>query len=171
MIINFDKKITDKIWLVKNFISEKEANSIINSVKIDQRNKNGTILIPKLNIINKMIIDMQKYLSNSKFLIKEVEYFNVMHWHSTGANGTRHADNDKDINPNCSYGCVLYLNDDYSGGELYYPEYDLYFKPQLGDMIFHESKLIHEIQTVTSGIRFAMNNNLSFYNLEKTPIK
>ena len=76
MIINFDKKITDKIWLVKNFISKKEANSIINSVKIDQKNGNGTVLIPKLDIINKMIINMQKYLSSSKFLIKEVEYFN-----------------------------------------------------------------------------------------------
>ena len=67
MIINFDKKITDKIWLVKNFISEKEANSIINSVKIDQRNKNGTILIPKLNIINKMIILFFRTISHGWF--------------------------------------------------------------------------------------------------------
>ena len=101
---------------------------------------------------------MQKYLSSSKFLIKEVEYFNVMHWHSIGANGTRHADNDKDINPNCSYGCVLYLNDDYIGGEPVFwhknkkTEEEITLKINLGEgLIYDGTDTYHSVTKQTKG--------------------
>ena len=78
-----------------------------------------------------------------------------MHWHSIGASGTRHADNDKDINPNCSYGCVLYLNDDYSGGEFLMFDNEEEIKLKKGEIIVFPSIFLypHRVAPVTKGIR------------------
>lgn len=57
----------------------------------------------------------------------------------------------------------LYLNDDYSGGEIYFPDYDLEIKPKSGQLIMfpggHEFK--HGVRTVTSGSRYTMSSFLT----------
>lgn len=51
---------------------------------------------------------------------------------------------------------IIYLNDDYEGGELYFPKQDIQFKPKAGGAYFFPGDLnyIHGITEVTSGIRY-----------------
>lgn len=57
---------------------------------------------------------------------------------------------------------LLYLTDDYEGGELYFPKQDLKFKPKAGTFIFFEGNIDvpHEVLEVTKGTRC---NIISFY--------
>ena len=53
---------------------------------------------------------------------------------------------------------VGYLNDDYVGGEIYFPYVDIKIKPKAGSVIFFPSNFIyvHEVMPVTEGIRYAI---------------
>lgn len=74
-----------------------------------------------------------------------------------------HSDNsDHDGNPNAfhinKYVGILYLNDDYEGGELYFPDHDLEFKPPIYSYIMfpggHDN--IHGVKEILKGTRYTM---------------
>jgi hypothetical protein len=60
-----------------------------------------------------------------------------------------------------SYSCVvssvMYLNDDYEGGELWFPNLDIKYKPDYGDIILFPSTYIysHASLPVVSGTKYA----------------
>lgn len=51
---------------------------------------------------------------------------------------------------------IIYLNDDYQGGELYFPNQDIKFKPKRRGMYFFpgDRNYIHGITPIESGIRY-----------------
>jgi hypothetical protein len=57
-------------------------------------------------------------------------------------------------NLDCSslkYGVVIYLNDDYEGGEISYPDFDFIIKPTAGMMVAHPGDLSHGVLPITKG--------------------
>ena len=58
---------------------------------------------------------------------------------------------------------LTYLNDDYEGGEIYFPDYDIIIKPEPGELIFFPGSehYMHGVKKVTSGNRYVMQNFLS----------
>lgn len=54
------------------------------------------------------------------------------------------------------YGSVIYLNDGYEGGEIYFPEYGIELKPKPGTVVFFPSNNMynHGVKPITSGIRY-----------------
>lgn len=57
----------------------------------------------------------------------------------------------------CTLSSVMYLNDDYEGGELWFEEFDLMVKPKKGDHFLFPSNYIyrHKAMPVTSGIKYS----------------
>lgn len=51
---------------------------------------------------------------------------------------------------------LFYINDDYEGGELYFPEQDIQFKPKAGAAYFFpgDRYYIHGVTEITSGTRY-----------------
>lgn len=88
----------------------------------------------------------------------------------------------------CTVSSVVYLNDNYDGGELWFPYLDIKWKPSEGDMVFFPSTYIyaHASLPVTSGVKysavtmfdynddahsyngFSRDMNYSQYNMNKT---
>jgi hypothetical protein len=70
-----------------------------------------------------------------------------------------HVDDGKN-GPKIKYGGVIYLNDNYDGGEIaYYDNTDqervvFSYKPKSGDMVVHLASKAHGVLTVTSGTRY-----------------
>lgn len=74
-----------------------------------------------------------------------------------------HSDNsDFDGTPNAfeinKYVGILYLNNDYKGGELYFPEHDIEFKPAAYSYICFPGGVenIHGVKEITEGTRYTM---------------
>ena len=72
-----------------------------------------------------------------------------------------HADNLKaDGSPNATshrtYSSILYLNDDYIGGETYFPGFGVRIKPQAGSLLLFGAgyEWVHGVTMVTSGMRY-----------------
>jgi hypothetical protein len=51
---------------------------------------------------------------------------------------------------------LFYLNDDYEGGELYFPDHGIQFKPKAGSAYFFPGDMnyIHGVTEITSGVRY-----------------
>jgi predicted 2-oxoglutarate/Fe(II)-dependent dioxygenase YbiX len=60
--------------------------------------------------------------------------------------------------PHYDIGNIIYLNDDYEGGELYFPQHDLQFKPENGTAAFFpgDRNYLHGVTEITSGIRYTL---------------
>ncbi len=56
------------------------------------------------------------------------------------------------------YGLVLYLNDNYDGGEIYYPKLNIEYKPKSGDIIIHPGteEYMHGVRDISNGTRYAI---------------
>lgn len=51
---------------------------------------------------------------------------------------------------------LIYLNNNYSGGEIYFPEYDISYKPEPGDFLcFPDNpEYVHGVRPISNGIRY-----------------
>lgn len=60
---------------------------------------------------------------------------------------------------------LFYYNDDFEGGELYYPEHEIVVKPEPGLAVLHPGDIhyLHGVKIVTKGERFT---SPSFYSVE-----
>ena len=58
------------------------------------------------------------------------------------------------------YSTLIHLNDDYSGGELYFPEYDIKFKPKAGNLVIFPSNryFLHGVSKTLSKPRFTSSH-------------
>ena len=82
-----------------------------------------------------------------------------------------HSDNsDFDGNPNAfeinKYVAILYLNDNYEGGNLYFPDHNIEFKPPAYSLIVFPGGVenIHGVSEITKGTRYTM---VSFWDFEE----
>lgn len=64
---------------------------------------------------------------------------------------------DSGFSYNCTLSSVMYLNDEYEGGELWFPYLDITFKPSYGDIVFFPSTYIyaHASKPVISGTKYS----------------
>jgi len=56
---------------------------------------------------------------------------------------------------------LIYLNDDYVGGEIGYPDKKLYIKPSAGSVIIFPGNLLHEVTDLENGHRY-MTSTFAF---------
>jgi len=128
------------------------------------------INIDIFNIIDKYIQKMKIYLEDCF----NVELFTrppvIIKWRP-GMEQRPHADkqmNDGRPNPFPTYdiNSLIYYNDDFEGGELYYPDYDLIVKPKPGLAVAHPGDInyLHGVKNVISGERYTTP---SFYTIAK----
>lgn len=87
----------------------------------------------------------------------------------TGTEQQPHADkqlNDGSPNPFPDYdlNSLIYYNDEFDGGELYYPQHDIEIKPEPGLAVAHPGDIhfLHGVRTITSGERWTTP---SFYTV------
>ena len=54
------------------------------------------------------------------------------------------------------FGVAIYLNDEFTGGQLSYPDISLSVNPKSRSAVIHDAKFNHEVKTVTSGNRYSI---------------
>lgn len=84
-----------------------------------------------------------------------------------------HSDNsDNHGEPNAfeinKYVAILYLNENYGGGELYFPDHNIEFKPTALSLIVFPGGVenIHGVKEITSGTRYTMVSFWDFADIE-----
>lgn len=65
-----------------------------------------------------------------------------------------------------NFGCVYYLNDNYEGGEIYFPNQELEIKPKPNTLVFFPGTLeyLHGVKPIVEGVRYTLT---SFWTFDK----
>lgn len=61
------------------------------------------------------------------------------------------------------FGSIVYLNDEYSGGQTYYPNFDFYVTPKAGSIAIHpgDQEHLHGVTKIEGGIRYTIASFLT----------
>ena len=62
----------------------------------------------------------------------------------------------RDWNGRSEITTLYYLNNDFEGGEIFFPNDDIKIKPTAGNLLVFDSKIKHGVTKVTSGIRWSI---------------
>lgn len=103
--------------------------------------------------------------------IKNIESPQLLHYQKNGKYDL-HNDSEDFINNKLQRVCerdvsvLIYLNDDYTGGELEFPDWGLYFKPKAGTLIAFPSyiEFTHRVHPVTQGNRYNLVSWICTYD-------
>jgi hypothetical protein len=56
--------------------------------------------------------------------------------------------------------CMAYINDNFVGGELNFPDIGVKYSPSAGDIIIYQAKEKHEVLELTDGFRYSFGYGL-----------
>lgn len=158
------------VYIVEGFIDEGRAQALLESCqqhKFDNSSGDcwdGRLLQPHMMT--------QGLLRQTKEIIAGVgerimvttnksklypDTFNYVRWNVGDSMGL-HADGDYDDGSYSwrEFGAILYLHDDYEGGEICFPNQGLELKPKAGTLVFFPGKkpFLHCVKEVTRGPRY-----------------
>jgi hypothetical protein len=178
----------NRIVEVKNFITPSTAESLVIYFKEENRwsktafnGSHGAPLQPgairpsDFGMPDSIFDDINAKLKHAVRKVYNKEVFpssiHAQKW-DIGSSANPHSDNsDFEGNPtegfdNLKYVGILYLNSDYEGGELYFPEHDISIHPNAGSMYIFSGGVenIHGVTEITSGTRYSI---VSFWNFKE----
>ena len=99
----------------------------------------------------------------------------VISKYGTGPGLEDHADTGV-YNTNRILTVILYLNSNFSGGEIVFPRQNIEFSPRQGDIVIFFSEYIHAVKPVTHGDRYVLvffgeNNMVTNYRYPTTRVQ
>lgn len=165
-LINFEKLGNDKnnIKVIKNFLSDEECDLIVSKVdgkdasmvkshSYDKRKIFNHDLYPNILLLGSIVRNKIEELYSIK--VKQTSIPNITQW-SESNKMSAHVD---DLgNEEYHIASIIYLNDNYAGGEISFITHDLSIKPRIGDLLIFPGNLhyCHEVQEVLEGSRFTI---------------
>lgn len=158
--MNFIKH-ADGVYEAEDFLTEKEQEMLLSCVP----GKGWKTYHPgstAKRIDEKYFLDADKILKKVLSLFENVfdtKAIRELRRLKEGEYMPTHVDGGAYDNPEpIVFGIALYLNDDFTGGELYYPDLKLKIVPKSRSIVVHDAKLRHSVQPVKSGTRYSITN-------------
>lgn len=169
------------IFVIKNFISEQDAAALVglasqatkeewSNYNYTDRHKNDEwedrILIldecSDYDLKEKDIVETT--LKNIKLQINQIlnkdiyVYVGFTTIYRSVVGQLMKTHHDQGLGAKFKYGVVLYLNKEYEGGNIFYPNVNVEFKPEAFSLVLHPAHEAyrHGVKEVTSGTRYSM---------------
>lgn len=190
---------TNNIKVIENWISDEDIKISMDIINRYTVNNSATHSYPIHTVGNyvpdKKDLDFQEYMGNKMVeegqkqynqpLTKDQRFLYVVH--PTGTYIDPHTDILDIDNPdyeNDTYekqikefpflwsghlSILAYLNDEYDGGELYFPEHNFGVRPKKGMLILFPGNLhyVHGVAPITSGTRYTLSQWCKFTNFKQ----
>lgn len=163
----------ENIKIVPNFLTKDEIEYLMVDLDkrpfmsfVSQKDHNGEALTYMhqyhgVNDIHRVIDRCKDQISKAYGIDKEKikakeQHLNVVKW-TEGTYLNLHVDDLGYVTDN-HLPVLIYLNDDYEGGEIRFETHNLSIKPNLGDFIVFPGNLYypHEVTKVLSGVRYTL---------------
>jgi hypothetical protein len=162
------EQLSDNIYVIHDFLSELEMDPYIDLI-----NKNPDGWISTQSNTNKVFENNLLRISDEMFLtlkekIKKIDipgscinlHAFIQRFRQDQSMGMH---SDEPHNGIVS-GIIIYLNNDFTGGEIVYPENiteyspdkTVSYKPKAGDLVYHDARIDHLVNIINSGTRYAI---------------
>lgn len=162
----------DQIYEILNFITEKEQIAFLDIVKYCNEDCWPTTVDNEFQQndpdISGTVLPLNDWLTNIRERIEQkisilfpnatrINNIAAIQRYKPNTNMGLHTDNALD--PSVQYGLIVYLNDDYEGGEVHYPDLEITIKPKARSVIIHPASLPHEVlQIKGSNTRYILSS-------------
>ena len=73
-------------------------------------------------------------------------------------------------NATVKYGVLMYLNSNFDGGEICYPELEIEYKPKPGVLLIHDAGNMHGVNSISNGTRYSMTSFVYGLGAEVAPL-
>jgi predicted 2-oxoglutarate/Fe(II)-dependent dioxygenase YbiX len=149
----------EEIKSIKNYVEPSDAQALIDlmqelKLKGQLNNERGDGTFRLYNSDNPILIDFVKKYSK-KFIDQKELYVteNLVGLYEEGAFMKVHRDAEDESE---TVSTVIYLNDEYEGGELSFPEVDggYTYKPEKYELLYFPTPYLHGVNPVISGKRY-----------------
>jgi hypothetical protein len=154
----------ENIKIINNFLSDAELNSFMSEYLDKNTQWKRRDELVKVYITNSNKHDIIKSIVKKINLIFENKLYVQMirHINKTTPETTWHRHYDGESGKGTEYGVIIYLNDNFEGGELFYPNLNYIYKPKAGDLIIHpgDERYTHEVLPLLSGERYTLTTFL-----------
>jgi hypothetical protein len=150
-VTNKINELKEKIYEIENFISDKEIDQIFSIVNLESDEGWGTDNTGfKIDRSEIMFMLEQKIMTQFANATRCVSLQDVKRLKVGEIIGKHHDQS----TPDTMWGAIIYLNDNYSGGEIDYPDLNFMVKPKKGSMIVHSATFLHHVLPVIEGTRY-----------------
>lgn len=168
-----ENKFVDKneqILIVDNYLTDEECDKLLHICKTTndwkgQGDWKERLLWPEYskNLAKKLITDRTSVCEEFFDSALKIDNVHCVIWRE-GNHMPPHSDyGAHDEYMHRDIASIIYLNDDYKGGDIYIPELNFSAKPKKGQLIaFNGGKLTHGVKEVKSGTRFT---NICWFNI------
>lgn len=170
--------VKDRLWEYENFLSSEEVDLLLdlasnaseedwysaNLNPHDGHYRGKSLSFTQGSLVSKKILEIDKRIASlfSEFT-NIVQIGSIVRNTDTLMPVGLHRDNEDENmvdnrNAYCKYGILMYLNNDFDGGEICYPEYNIAYKPKRGVLIIHHAGNMHGVNPVSGGTRYSMTS-------------
>jgi len=163
ILLKLAKNATEQEWSNYNYTDRSEFDEWEDRILILEQC--SSFNKEKSELVDSIFARIQKEIGNIlKKDIYEYTGFNTIYRSLTNQEMKTHSDSG--LGPSFKYGVVLYLNDDYQGGEIYYTNMGIEFKPEACSLVLHPAHEAyrHGVKKVLSGTRYSMTSFLKLKN-------
>jgi hypothetical protein len=110
-----------------------------------------------IKMIDKPYLDMLD-IWYDKFNQPKLEYVSknycIRKYRTGGAMGPHVDRNVENPKTSMDWTALIYLNDNYEGGEVVFPDLELSIKPAAGSILFFPCEAVHEVEEITEGNKY-----------------
>jgi CDGSH-type Zn-finger protein len=159
------EEVIPGIYIISDFISQDQVKEVMDFLK---ENKDNTLTIEDTDQNSKMMDNRIIDINDKGLSILDIDFnpiFNNLYSVLPIANIIKYEIGDvfpphQDTSVYCpiesDWGLVLYINDDYEGGELYYTEKNITYRPKSGDLLIHGAtkEFTHGTTPIISGTKY-----------------
>lgn len=157
----------DNINVIKNFLSKEECLELISEAENanDWRDLGTGFNVPMYKLKNhSLLIDINKRVSS---LFDKKYYTQLIQMiHKTDSESFWEEHNDNGMG-NVVYGVIIYLNENFEGGMLEYPDLNYSIKPETGMLVSHPGNYQHLVTKVNAGNRYTLTSFIKDLNGSK----
>lgn len=145
--------------IIKNFLTKEECQILVKEAESSDnwksQNKDTGIYILASNN-HKTMIDINNRVSDLFDKRLYVQIIRMIHKTNKDSFWEEHSDNSG--SEHIQYGVVIYLNDNFKGGELLYLDSGKKIKPEEGMLVCHPGDRVHKVLSVESGNRYTLTS-------------
>lgn len=161
----------DSIVIIPNFLSEQEIDYLMASLSdenmrtfVSQKDENDNptnwmniyrLIVDKFKLIERIKTEVVKSYEFDRIESRD-QWLSVVRW-DKGTKLQLHVD-DLGYETDNHIATLVYLNDDYDGGEVAFATHDVTVKPKTGDLLIFPGNMhyAHEVKEILSGTRYTV---------------
>lgn len=168
--------VKDRLWEYENFLTEEEVSLFMDAINssieedwfsedlplYDQHHAGKTLPISGglESVIKEVDARVAGIFTNTSHMVHIGSIVRGSNKFSPVGLHRDNEDQDMENNRNAEnkYGILMYLNSDFDGGEICYPELGIEYKPKPGVLLIHYAGNLHGVNPITSGVRYSMTS-------------